>query len=476
MKRTILVICALGAVAAAGFYLSKNMFEFDAERPALETPALEPLSGRVSRVTVPVSVPVAAVGEALERAAPKRESGSREAAFGGPFARGEIRWDLRRSGLRVSGRGGALGVAAEISGEARAAGVLRLIKKFEFSERGDFLATVSLAARPEFEADWRVSPNLSETEIDIKRADIAVRRVGPLDVSGHILPGIESAVRRLRGKLDAHLARNDFLERAARKGWKSLCASTPLGADREFWLETKPVAARAADIRIDRENIRFTLGVDLMARVLSERTRPDCPFPPTLLVEKPGPEGFSVVLPVKIDYETLGERLAGEIVGKSFGKSVSIVVEKIGIRPHGKLLLLETRVAAETDYLSGSRTGGTLYLLAEPRLDTEAQTLALENVKLDVDSRNALFSIAGKLAEPALLDAVSRRVPFDLGPKLEELRGEAGDAISALSSDAVSVSGEVNRVRLTRLDVGPGHLRAVLTAEGRVSAEVLAVP
>ena len=476
MKRTILGIFALGAIVAAGFYLSEKIFEFDTERPVPRIPALEPLSGQVSRITVPVSVPMAAVGEALERVTPERESGSRENAFGRPFARGELRWNLKRSRLRVSGRDGALSAAAEMSGEARVSGSLEMIRKFEFSERGDLLATVSLTARPEFESNWRVSPNLSETKIDVKRASITVKRFGTLDVSGHVLPGIESAVQGLRGKLDGRLAQNDFLERAARKGWKRLCASTPLGAEREFWLETKPVAAHAGDIRIDRENIRFTLGVDVKTRVLAERTRPDCPFPQTLLAEKPGAEGFSMVLPVKVDYETLEEKLAGEVVGRSFGKSISIVIEKIGIHPHGELLLLETTVAVETDYLSGTRTKGTLYILAQPRLDIAAQTLALENVKLDVDSQNALFSIAGKLAEPAILDAVSRRIPFDLGPRLEELRGETENAISALSSDTVSVSGEVNLVRLTRLDVGPGHLRAVLTAQGRASAEVLAIP
>ena len=67
-------------------------------------------------------------------------------------------------------------------------------------------------------------------------------------------------------------------------------------------------------------------------------------------------------------------------------------------------------------------------------------------------------------------------LPFDLGPKLEELRHEAEDAISALSSENVSVTGEVRQVRITRLDVGPEHLRLVLTAEGRVRARVQAIP
>ena len=48
------------------------------------------------------------------------------------------------------------------------------------------------------------------------------------------------------------------------------------------------------------------------------------------------------------------------------------------------------------------------------------------------------------------------------------------DTLSTLSSENVSVTGKVRRIRLTRLEVGPGHLRLVLTAEGRVRAILLA--
>ena len=475
MKR-ILAILAFGAILATGLCMSENVSRHDAEKPAPKTPVLEPLPERLSRATIPVSVSIAALEKALERRTQKQESGSGENSLGRPFARSEIRWNLSRSRLRVSGRSGALTVATELSGEARATGALRLIREVDFSASGDVLADASITAHPALRENWRISPNLSETKIDIKRADIPVKLVGTLDIGGLILPAVEIIIEKLGSRLEENTARNDFLERAARKGWKRLCGSTELGPGPGLWLETTPVAARAAQIRIDQKNIHFTLGVDVKTRILPERTSPRCPFPKTLIMEKPGPGGFEIVMPARIGYETLERTLAEEIVGKSFGKNVSVVIKKIGVRPYGNLLLLETVVAAETDYLSGTETRGTLYVLAEPKLDTGAQTITLESVKLETDSQNVLFSMAGKAAEPLLLEAVSKRLPFDLGPKLEELGDEAEKAISALSSKNVSVTGKVRRVRITRLDVGPEHLRLVLMAEGRVAARVQAIP
>lgn len=476
MRRIILVTFVLGVIFAAGVFLSENVSRHDAERPTDKTPALEPLAEHLSRATIPISVPIAAVGEALERKTPKLESGSRKNSLGRPFAQSELSWNLSRSRLRVSSRSGALDIATELSGETRATGAIQLARKVDFSTSGDVLTSVSLTASPTLETNWRVSPNLSEVKIDIQKANIPIKRIGNLDVRGNILPGVRITADALRAQLNQSVARSDFFERAARKGWKRLCGSTPLGENSDLWLETRPVVARAAQIRIGREDIRATIGVEVKTRILTEQTRPECPFPGTLLLEEPKPGSFKIVMPTIIDYETLERRLAEEVVGKSVGKNISIAVRAIRVHPHGEKLLLETRVAVEAKILSGTEAKGSLYVIAEPKLDAETQTITLENAALDIDSQNVLFSMAGKAAEPLLLKAVSKRLPFDLGPKLEELRGGAEDAVLALSSENISVTGEVNRVRLTRLDVGPEHLRLVLTAEGRVRARVQAIP
>ena len=476
MRKIILGILVLGVIFATGIFLSENISRFDAERPTPKTPALEPLAERLSRATIPVSVPIASVGEALERRTPKQKSGLKKNALGERFAQSELSWNLVRSDLQVSGRSGALSVATELSGEARAEGTFKLVRKVGFSTSGDILASASLTANPTLKENWRVSPNLSETKIDIQRADIPIKRIGNLDVREHILPGVRITADKLRTQLNRSVARSDFFEQAAREGWKRLCGSTPLGEDSGLWLETKPVVARAAQIRIDRKNIRATIGVEVKTRLLTERTQPRCPFPKTLLIEKPKPGGFEIVMPALLDYETLERTLAEEVVGKSLGKNVSVLIKAIRVRPYGEGLLLETTVSVETDYLSGTAAKGTLYVLAEPKLNAKAQTITLENVKLETDSQNVLFSMAGKAAEPLLLDAVSRRIPFDLGPKLKELRDGSENALSALSSENISVTGKVNRVRITRLDVGPEHLRLLLTAEGRMRATVRAIP
>ena len=256
----------LGVIFAAGIFLSENISRFDTTRPTSKTPALEPLAERLSRATIPVFAPIASVKEALESRTPKEEVGSRKDSLGEHFARSELSWDLKRSPLRVSGKKGTLSVATKLSGEARATGVLQLVRKIDVSASGDVLASVSLTAHPTLKTNWRLSPNLSETKIDIQRANIPIKRIGNLDVREHILPGVGITADKLRTQLNRSLARSDFFRQAAREGWKRLCGSTPFGEDSGLWLETKPVVARAAQIRIGRKDIRATIGVELKTR------------------------------------------------------------------------------------------------------------------------------------------------------------------------------------------------------------------
>ena len=474
MKR-VLAILTLGAILATGFFLSEKISKFDVISPAPRTPVLEPLAESISSITVPVSVSMTAVGEALELGTPKREADSRKISLARPFAQSELSWDLERSDLKVSGRGGELTIASELSGEVYATGAIDIIRKFDFNVRSDMLASISITGKPVLTENWRVSQDLSEIKIDIQKANIPIKQFGTINLKNQMFPALENVIAKLRAQLGQSLAQNDFLKRAAKKGWKRFCASTPLGENSGIWLETKPFAARATQVRINSKDIHFTIGVDVKNRILSEKTSPKCPFPKNLIIEEPGRNIFRIVIPAQVDYETIEKMLSEEIVGKSFGENVSLVIKAVRIRPHGKLFMLETDVELGTDLLYGRSIRGTLYVLAEPRLDTETQTVVLENLKLETDSQNMLFSIAGEAAEPLLLKAVSSRLPFNLKTKLEELENRTEATLSALSSENVSVSGKVDRIRLTSLDIGPKYLRVVLEAEGRVSAAVSGV-
>src|ERR1700674_1784581 len=74
------------------------------QRPALDkTPPLTP-NTRISTITIPVSIDLAAIRSALETATPRSFRGKRENPISGPFGKSEIGWVIKRDLLALAGR------------------------------------------------------------------------------------------------------------------------------------------------------------------------------------------------------------------------------------------------------------------------------------------------------------------------------------------------------------------------------------
>ena len=164
--------------------------------------------------------------------------------------------------------------------------------------------------------------------------------------------------------------------------------------------------------------------------------------------------------------------MGGEIRGEGF----SVRIQKVGLRPHGRSLLLELGVSAKTTGWFEKRIDGTVYLLAEPRLNSDEQTITLSGVELDTHSRSALVAVLGEAAEPRLLEAINERRILELDTVLKQLLNRANSAVGGLSSDDLDVDARIRKISLTRLEVGPEYLRGVAVARGSVRVSVREIP
>ena len=68
----IFAIVALTAILAAGLHLSENVSRFDAPGPSPKTTVIPSPPVRLSKMTFPISVPIATVADMLERKVPRQ--------------------------------------------------------------------------------------------------------------------------------------------------------------------------------------------------------------------------------------------------------------------------------------------------------------------------------------------------------------------------------------------------------------------
>lgn len=468
-RKTIYFFIAATIILASIWFIFGRTSRFDATPPKLDTSTLLPLPTTTSAITLPIHVPIENVREFLQSKIPQRFSGVKtKRVIDTPILKVSARtsWAVSRSDFTVVSND-RLKLTSNITGDGNV-----YVKNLGRVLRTNLNGPFSVVAKPIITTNWRLS--VPHFQITARLHSAGVRIFGVwFSVKGIVQPKLNQFAAQQSRILRDKIAEADFLEVAAKKHWRELCQSFPLGSDTGLWLEVKPVSAHVAQPEITEKNIRLQLGLVAETRVVARQTVPICPFPQALIIEPPREGRIEIVVPAEIDYSVLQDIVSRQVVDKTIGKDVSITIKNISLRPHGESLLLKTVLVIGTSKWLGTRAEGTLYLSARPILDAEEQTVKLVDIELDTASRSVLVAIAGEAVEPILLGAIKSRATLELQPLLGgELQDRADAAIGGLTSPGFAVDGQVEDIRLIRLNVGPSHLQLIGSARAKVKAAV----
>ena len=504
---------AVLAALAAKWYLYAATDPLRPPMPTSASPTRTPSPTTPSTLSIPVSVPIDTLDSHLESLIPHSfADSSTDEILDELDLSASARWNLRRSALGLSARDTALHAHLGFSGPVDLAVDLGPVGVNATVElRGRLL----LSTQPQLQSDWRLTvPDLTlRAEYDeatvpvtipitrhisvdfIERIPIVedlpligelvsgfrevvrtvtepIEELTTVDVSvrGIVRDHMEPRIESLRRDIIDDVAAAPFLREAAATSWQRLCSTVALGSG--VWLQSKPVRAHAAQPRITDDAVLLQLGIDVHSRLLPEDREPTCPFPETLTLRSPSPGRIEINLPAEIRYAILDDALTEFLVGQSYGDGVLVSVHDIThVGASGGSLVLGIAVTVDTREWLRARAKGTVYILATPHLDLDSQTIRFLDVSMDAESRNHLVHAVGEIGEP-LLERAIERYTFELEPLRQRLLRQGNDWIASLAMDEFTVSGEIQDIRLTRLEAGAETLRLQGTTTATASVEI----
>ena len=461
-------------------------------------PALPPVS-RSSVVVVPVTIPLSAIAEAIERAAPRDLSGQRDNPLGATLGKAEIGWTMTRGPLSVVGRADAMTFATPLNGTLRTTGALadgagsvagKLATALSASvgrdiqgltsktldQRGDLRGTVAIASRPQLMADWRIQPNLS-AQVAIADSSLSLAGVR-VRVASDVKPLVDKTVNERVAALETRLRADPFIENAARREWAKMCRSVSLKATAkdapDLWLELRPVKAFAAQPRIDDKNLTITLGVEAETRVSATQNVPNCPFPRQLALVPLDGDRLSIAVPIDMPFSEVNRLLVAELVGREFapdGAGVTAKILAIHVTPTGDRLLVAVRLKArETKSLFALGAEANVNVWGKPVLDTARRTLHLADIAIDVDSEDAfgLMGVAARAALPYLQATLEENSTIDFAPLAADARRAIDAALADMrrTTPGADVTVAITDVRLSSIAFDSNTLRVIAEADG----------
>ncbi|MET0866516.1 MAG: DUF4403 family protein [Pseudorhodoplanes sp.] len=532
-KAKILKIIGGVAVAVVFFFATLVAIEWfgparEVQKPDLAQKPPLPEATRQSIIIAPVAIPIVAIREAMEQAAPRNLSGVPNDQISKLLAKADIGFMLERSPLTLIGRADGLTIATNLNGSIRASGQLPaqigsavsgllserdkeritgalsgILKEKDreklanlgkesgaraLDQRADVKGDVHVVARPTITTAWRVEPNLVG-QVKLAEANVQIAGV-KVNAASEIKSMIDRAMSEQMLALGTRLRNDPFVENAARREWAKLCRSVALNAPGAnlppLFLELRPTRAFAAQPRVDANNVTLTLGIQADTRVVPQETKPDCPFPAKLDLVPPLDQGkVTIGLPVDVPLSEIGKLLETQLKDKVFpddrASPAEIVVLRASASAAGDRLLISLLVKArERASWFGLGTEATVHIAGKPVLDQNQQIVRLENISLAVES-DALFGLIGAAAKAgigSLQKALERNAVIDLKPAIANARRSIERALSEFrqNNDDVKVDATVTNLRMVGIEFDSNIVRVTVEADGIARVALTRLP
>jgi hypothetical protein len=501
-------------ILAVSFFVSLKAMDWlspsGLDKPVLATlPPLAPVN-RASSIIAPITIPLAVIRDAADRAAPRNFAGKAENPAAHILQNADIEWTASRGAISATGADnvlslsmpltGALRVKGSLSAEAEGAignalgnllggnvaGQIGRVNIKNLNANAAIKGNVVMTARPVLAANWRIDPGMTA---QVHLGDTSLSLAGArVNVPSQVKPVIDRAVNEQLASLQQRIRNDPVLERGARRQWTQMCRSIPLQGGtgmQDLYLELKPVRAVAVQPRIDASNVTLTLGIEAQTRITASATKPDCPFPATLAIVPAAPGRLSIGIPIDVPFTDINRIIEAQLAGKTFPEdgsgAVDVTVKQASVAAAGDRLLISLLIhAKEKKSWFGLSGEATVHIWGKPTLDQARQTLRLTDVQLAVQSEAAfgLLGAAARAAIPYLQTALAEKATVDLKPFASSAKEKIAAVIADFqkSDDGVRVKAEITSLKLADIAFDSKTLRVIAEATGAVNIDVRTLP
>jgi hypothetical protein len=418
-----------------------------------------------SRVSATVEFGLPAIASAIERDIPRRLATiderigcvNRRVLIFRIRANCDVAGFVDRGAMSLYGRGDRIVGSVPIFGSIEGQGANRFTSRIHGDAEGR--AMVEVEARPKLRKDWSLDLNFSDSFhwseppiLHVLGRNIALTKYAE--------PGIRKQLGRIRARAREAERRLDLHDKAS-KAWEQTFQPVQLSGDPQIWLQITPASAAFAGVHANAKVLSGSLELTGTVQTLVGQAPPAVtPTPlPALGNDVSEPGTFDVLLPVRVSYDALRDKMMQTVAATKAGA----IVKEIQIYPSSGKLVIGVRVAKPAD--TDAAAGEWLYLSGALNVDPGQQSVRISNLAGDSSlpdgSEAAHFQneILGLLKEipdvsygvayQNLLNAANERLnrPLKNGFRMEgQLSAAKLDSIQLLTdglSIALRVSGDL---------------------------------
>jgi hypothetical protein len=435
-----------------------------ADKPPLAPDTVAPFSTD-SRISATVEFGLRALASDIEADIPKRLASidervscvHRRVLFFRVNANCDIYGYVERSGpVSLYGRGDRVYGSVPIYGALEGQGANRFTSRIHGETEAS--ATIEADARPELTRDWSVDLNFST---GFRWSEPPVLRVlgREIPLSKYAEPRIRAQLAHVRERALAAARRMD-LHAKAEAAWQHAFTPVQLSDNPPVWLQLTPQSVAFAGVRASSTMLAGSLELSGTAETVVGQS--PAPVNPTSLpplgreVNQPG--SFDVILPIRVGYDVLKDKIT-QAIG-TLSPIAGVSVREVTVYPSAGKLVIGLRIAKNAD--TDPNAGRWVYLTASLEVDADGHAIRLSNVGITTNDEEL-----SPMIEP-IVAQLQGKTSADYGVAYQNLLNAANEKLTRSLKDGFRMEGRLTSAKLEKVYLPADGITIAFRASGEL--------
>jgi hypothetical protein len=323
----------------------------------------------------------------------------------------------------------------------------------------DFKTTLAL------NKDWTLNTKTTATGYQWYSSPTVT--VGGYDISIKYIADIILLASKgtIGNQVDKAIKDNLKIRNLLQPSWNNIQKPIKVNDDFNAWLRITPMEVFCTQLNGKDNKLIFAAGIVSVNEVYIGK-QPDTLAPvkiPDLKLLNNISNNFTLFVNTDIAYSKITELAKKEMVGQVFtyGKK-KITIDDLAVYGSGSKVAVEVLVSGDLK--------GKIYLMAKPVYDPENQTIGVQDVDFDVNTRNALVKSASWLLNGTLSKLIEKNVIYKITDLLESSKKMIDDNIrDNRSVKGVVLKGNINKLDIDAIYPGNESLKVILLLDGKLA-------
>jgi Domain of unknown function (DUF4403) len=432
------------------------------EKPPVMPDQPSPLT-TPSRISATIEFGLASIASAVERDVPKRLATiderigcvKRRVFVFRVRANCDVEGFVDRGAMSFYGRGDHIFGSVPIFGVIEGQGANRFTSRIHGGAEGK--AMVEVESRPRLGKDWSVDLNFSDSFRWTERPILHVLR-RDISLTKYAEPSIRKQLGRIRARAQEAARRLDLHDKAA-KAWEQAFQPVQISQDPPVWLQITPATAAFAGVHANAKDLSGSLELTGTVETLVGQAPPAVtPTPlPAFGADVSHPGAFDVLLPVRVNYDALRDKVMQAIAASK----AAPIVKEMQIYPSSGKLVIGVRLAKPGDI---DPVGGEwLYLSGALNVDPSQQSIKISNLTGVTSLPEG--SVAAQLQDQ-LLDQLKEIPDIGYGLAFQNLLNAANERLNRPLKNGFRMEGRLATAKLDSIQLLADGVSIALRVSG----------